>query len=191
MESHSDSNRKRTHGVDPAVNFTSTSSTWTLTLFTILLFLISSAQCLPVDLETPESSKLSLTTQGDMRQQPEQQLVHQGQLYLPSLFQKGREALSSQGSDYPRVSQSQDDLISTEWDTVIDPHLYVLNEWSPSRSRIQQRKRRNAGPSLSIVNPLDVLRQRLLLEIARRRMIKSQNQILANAEILKNIGRRR
>ncbi|XP_046393930.1 pupal cuticle protein 36 [Ischnura elegans] len=46
------------------------------------------------------------------------------------------------------------------------------------------------GPSLSIVNPLDVLRQRLLLEIARRRMRESEDQIQANRELLKSIGKR-
>nr|P82707.1 RecName: Full=Diuretic hormone; Short=DH; AltName: Full=Diuretic peptide; Short=DP [Zootermopsis nevadensis] len=44
-----------------------------------------------------------------------------------------------------------------------------------------------AVPSLSIVNPLDVLRQRLLLEIARRRMRQSQDQIQANREMLQTI----
>ncbi|KAL1450247.1 hypothetical protein WDU94_002685 [Cyamophila willieti] len=48
----------------------------------------------------------------------------------------------------------------------------------------------NKGPSLSIVNPLDVLRQRLMLEIARRRQEKSQNQIDKNREILSNLGKR-
>lgn len=51
--------------------------------------------------------------------------------------------------------------------------------------------KRGEGPQLSIVNPLDVLRQRLLLELARRRMKENQDQIQANAEILKKIGRRR
>jgi hypothetical protein len=51
-------------------------------------------------------------------------------------------------------------------------------------------KRTGGGPSLSIVNPLDVLRQRLLLEIARRRMRQSQDQILANREMLQTIGKR-
>lgn len=48
--------------------------------------------------------------------------------------------------------------------------------------------KRGDGPQLSIVNPLDVLRQRLLLELARRRMKENQDQINANAEILKKIG---
>nr|P82373.1 RecName: Full=Diuretic hormone class 1; AltName: Full=DH(46); AltName: Full=Diuretic hormone class I; AltName: Full=Diuretic peptide; Short=DP [Diploptera punctata] len=43
------------------------------------------------------------------------------------------------------------------------------------------------GPSLSIVNPLDVLRQRLLLEIARRRMRQTQNMIQANRDFLESI----
>lgn len=51
-------------------------------------------------------------------------------------------------------------------------------------------KRTGSGTSLSIVNPLDVLRQRLLLEIARRRMRQSQDQIQANREILQTIGKR-
>lgn len=46
------------------------------------------------------------------------------------------------------------------------------------------------GPSLSIVNPLDVLRQRLLLEIARRRMSQSKEKINANRERLNSIGKR-
>ena len=50
--------------------------------------------------------------------------------------------------------------------------------------------KRGEGPQLSIVNPLDVLRQRLLLELARRRMKENQDQIQANAEILKKIGKR-
>lgn len=50
--------------------------------------------------------------------------------------------------------------------------------------------KRGEGPQLSIVNPLDVLRQRLLLELARRRMKENQDQINENAEILKKIGKR-
>ncbi|XP_055308393.1 uncharacterized protein LOC129572442 isoform X2 [Sitodiplosis mosellana] len=45
-------------------------------------------------------------------------------------------------------------------------------------------------PSLSIVNPLDVLRQRLLLEIARRQMRENSKQVEINRAILKNVGKR-
>lgn len=45
-------------------------------------------------------------------------------------------------------------------------------------------------PSLSIVNPLDVLRQRLLLEIARRQMRENTKQVEINRAILKNVGKR-
>jgi hypothetical protein len=48
----------------------------------------------------------------------------------------------------------------------------------------------DAGPSLSVVNHLDVLRQKLLLEMARRRMQKSQSQIIANTNLLRQIGKR-
>ncbi|KAF4533026.1 hypothetical protein B566_EDAN000718 [Ephemera danica] len=46
------------------------------------------------------------------------------------------------------------------------------------------------GPSLSIVNPLDVLRQRLLLEMVRRRMRQNDDQVLANRERLNSVGKR-
>ncbi|XP_067619940.1 probable basic-leucine zipper transcription factor O [Eurosta solidaginis] len=45
-------------------------------------------------------------------------------------------------------------------------------------------------PSLSIVNPLDVLRQRLLLEIARRQMKENTRQVELNRAIMKNVGKR-
>ncbi|KAH8311451.1 hypothetical protein KR044_006449 [Drosophila immigrans] len=45
-------------------------------------------------------------------------------------------------------------------------------------------------PSLSIVNPLDVLRQRLLLEMARRQMKENSRQVELNRAILKNVGKR-
>ncbi|GBM59155.1 hypothetical protein AVEN_159048-1 [Araneus ventricosus] len=51
-------------------------------------------------------------------------------------------------------------------------------------------KNKRESHSLSIVNPLDVLRQRLMLEMARRRMKENQDQIRENALILKNLGKR-
>ncbi|XP_049798952.1 diuretic hormone 45 [Schistocerca nitens] len=51
-------------------------------------------------------------------------------------------------------------------------------------------KRMGMGPSLSIVNPMDVLRQRLLLEIARRRLRDAEEQIKANKDFLQQIGKR-
>ncbi|XP_076318866.1 uncharacterized protein LOC143229885 [Tachypleus tridentatus] len=50
--------------------------------------------------------------------------------------------------------------------------------------------KRGDRPSLSIVSPLDVLRQRLILEMAQRKMKQSQHQITANAELLENLGKR-
>ncbi|XP_016975710.2 uncharacterized protein LOC108042095 [Drosophila rhopaloa] len=64
--------------------------------------------------------------------------------------------------DYPDVRNTQDDFILAK---------------------------RNK-PSLSIVNPLDVLRQRLLLEIARRQMKENSRQVELNRAILKNVGKR-
>ncbi|KMQ95108.1 diuretic hormone class 1 [Lasius niger] len=44
--------------------------------------------------------------------------------------------------------------------------------------------------SLSIVNNLDVLRQRVLLELARRKAQQDQRQIDANRRVLESIGKR-
>ncbi|XP_017877394.1 diuretic hormone 44 [Ceratina calcarata] len=44
--------------------------------------------------------------------------------------------------------------------------------------------------SLSIVNSLDVLRQRVLLELARRKALQDQQQIDANRRFLETIGKR-
>jgi hypothetical protein len=78
-----------------------------------------------------------------------------------------------------------------EWESAPDPRFYLLTELERESNQAARRvKRTGTGPSLSIVNPLDVLRQRLLLEIARRRMRQSQDQIQANREILQTIGKR-
>ncbi|XP_029172739.1 diuretic hormone 44 [Nylanderia fulva] len=44
--------------------------------------------------------------------------------------------------------------------------------------------------SLSIVNNLDVLRQRVLLELARRKALQDQRQIDENRRVLESIGKR-
>lgn len=50
--------------------------------------------------------------------------------------------------------------------------------------------KRGEGPQLSVLSPLDVLRERFMLEMARRRIKENKEQIQANAEILKNLGKR-
>ncbi|KOB78000.1 Uncharacterized protein OBRU01_03209 [Operophtera brumata] len=46
-------------------------------------------------------------------------------------------------------------------------------------------------PSLSISNPMEVLRQRLLLEVARKQMREAnQRQAMANRVFLQNVGKR-
>lgn len=44
--------------------------------------------------------------------------------------------------------------------------------------------------SLSIVNNLDVLRQRVLLELARRKALQDQRQVDENRRFLESIGKR-
>uniref|UniRef100_A0A1B6MU21 Corticotropin-releasing factor domain-containing protein n=2 Tax=Graphocephala atropunctata TaxID=36148 RepID=A0A1B6MU21_9HEMI len=81
-----------------------------------------------------------------------------------------------------------------DWFDVTDPRLYLLteneNDEAQGSARRLKRTGLGGGPSLSIVNPLDVLRQRLLLEIARRRMRQSEEKIQANRDFLKSIGKR-
>ncbi|ENN72909.1 hypothetical protein YQE_10478, partial [Dendroctonus ponderosae] len=55
------------------------------------------------------------------------------------------------------------------------------------RTKRQSRIGRNAGGSLSIVNSLDVLRNRLLLEIARKKAKEGANR---NRQLLMNFGKR-
>lgn len=50
---------------------------------------------------------------------------------------------------------------------------------------------RPQGPSLSVANPIEVLRSRLLLEIARRRMKEQDaSRVSKNRQYLQQIGKR-
>ncbi|GFT12989.1 CRF domain-containing protein, partial [Nephila pilipes] len=66
----------------------------------------------------------------------------------------------------------------------------LLRQDAASLDDEDMAKNKRESHSLSIVNPLDVLRQRLMLEMARRRMKENQDQIRENALILKNLGKR-
>ncbi|XP_012265519.1 diuretic hormone 44 [Athalia rosae] len=61
-------------------------------------------------------------------------------------------------------------------------------ESDPGRSVGGSRMKRLG--SLSIVNPMDVLRERVLLELARRKMRQNQRQVDANRRLLQTIGKR-
>ncbi|XP_066262069.1 diuretic hormone 45 isoform X1 [Euwallacea similis] len=95
---------------------------------------------------------------------------------------------------------------SNEWRGVTDPRFYVLTEMESDDIENQEptledsndpefglrRKRQSsrineAGGSLSIVNSLDVLRNRLLLEIARKKAKEGANR---NRQLLLNFGKR-
>ena len=60
------------------------------------------------------------------------------------------------------------------------------------QSRLKQSSltKRGEGPQLSVVSPLDVLRQQLIYELARRRIKENREQIKVNEHILKTIGKR-
>ncbi|CAG2165585.1 unnamed protein product [Oppiella nova] len=80
-------------------------------------------------------------------------------------------------------------IIDSDLDGSDEDTQQKTDEWM-QRTSSSILTKRGEGPQLSIVNPLDVLRQRLLLELARRKMKENQDQIQANAEILKKIGKR-
>ncbi|XP_012547709.1 diuretic hormone 41 isoform X1 [Bombyx mori] len=78
------------------------------------------------------------------------------------------------------------------------PWLYLLAdvshdpqrmaEFSQSSGRARPKRKM---PSLSINNPMEVLRQRLLLEVARKQMREAnQRQAVANRLFLQNVGKR-
>lgn len=63
----------------------------------------------------------------------------------------------------------------------------MLNSENDLRSDVIRTKRIG---SLSIVNNLDVLRQRVLLELARRKALQNQRQVDENRRFLESIGKR-
>ncbi|RVE50569.1 hypothetical protein evm_004796, partial [Chilo suppressalis] len=76
------------------------------------------------------------------------------------------------------------------------PWLYLLAEMPRESQRLADfrdghvRSKRKM-PSLSINNPMEVLRQRLLLEVARKQMREAnQRQAVANRLFLQNVGKR-
>lgn len=52
------------------------------------------------------------------------------------------------------------------------------------------KMKRGEGPQLSVVSPLDVLRQQLIYELARKRIKESRDQIQVNEQLLKSLGKR-
>ncbi|XP_023937728.1 diuretic hormone 45 isoform X1 [Bicyclus anynana] len=76
------------------------------------------------------------------------------------------------------------------------PWLYLLTEVPRDSQRYGEihegrARPKRKMPSLSINNPMEVLRQRLLLEVARKQMREaSQRQAVANRVFLQNVGKR-
>ncbi|XP_026323284.1 diuretic hormone 45 isoform X2 [Hyposmocoma kahamanoa] len=67
------------------------------------------------------------------------------------------------------------------------PRYETLSELREEHTRPKRKM-----PSLSINNPMEVLRQRLMLEVARKQMREAnQRQALRNRDFLKSVGKRR
>jgi len=64
----------------------------------------------------------------------------------------------------------------------------MLNSENDLGSDMMRTKKRIG--SLSIVNNMDVLRQRVLLELARRKALQDQRQVDENRRFLESIGKR-
>ncbi|XP_047038389.1 diuretic hormone 45 isoform X1 [Helicoverpa zea] len=76
------------------------------------------------------------------------------------------------------------------------PWLYLLADVPRDSQRLSdlhegRARPKRKMPSLSINNPMEVLRQRLLLEVARKQMREAnQRQAVANRLFLQNVGKR-
>ncbi|CAH0722622.1 unnamed protein product, partial [Brenthis ino] len=76
------------------------------------------------------------------------------------------------------------------------PWLYLLAEVPRDSQNLADLREgrprpKRKMPSLSINNPMEVLRQRLLLEVARKQMREAnQRQAVANRVFLQNVGKR-
>jgi len=68
----------------------------------------------------------------------------------------------------------------------------MLNSENDLGSDMMRAKKRigSLRGSLSIVNNMDVLRQRVLLELARRKALQDQRQVDENRRFLESIGKR-
>lgn len=101
----------------------------------------------------------------------------------------------------PRVFQFVElTLIESLWIFLNQYHIIIYFEYVTFvEQREMYESSKDPGPtilrtkrigSLSIVNNLDVLRERILLELARRKALQDQRQIDANRRILDSIGKR-
>nr|ADJ58572.1 seminal fluid protein HACP034 [Heliconius melpomene] len=76
------------------------------------------------------------------------------------------------------------------------PRLYLLAEVPRDSQNLAELREgrprpKRKMPPLSINNPMEVLRQRLLLEVARKQMREAnQRQAVANRVFLQNVGKR-
>ncbi|XP_035220739.1 uncharacterized protein LOC118193719, partial [Stegodyphus dumicola] len=104
-----------------------------------------------------------------------------------------RSHLKDAADSFPKIrldvfrSESQEDRSQQE-----DNDSSAFNEVSLvdiPMSHMSLVKRRN-GPTLSVTSPLEVLRQRQMLDLAQRRIHQNQQQIIANAQLLESIGKR-
>ena len=64
------------------------------------------------------------------------------------------------------------------------------NKDKESNLKLSEKIKRGEGPQLSVVSPLEVLRQQLVYELARRRIKENREKIQINEQLLKTIGKR-
>ncbi|XP_077294303.1 corticotropin-releasing diuretic hormone 44 [Arctopsyche grandis] len=94
----------------------------------------------------------------------------------------------SYGLMYPRlVPQYRPSL---NWAVMPDPRLYMLNELANMQDLDYPMKSKRRQPSLSIGNPIDVLREKLALDFARKQLKENKIQAEKNRAFLKNVGKR-
>ncbi|XP_050422156.1 uncharacterized protein LOC126834345 [Adelges cooleyi] len=73
---------------------------------------------------------------------------------------------------------------------ILDTNLLDLPTFDKRNGGSMQGESPRSRPSLSIVNSLDVLRQKLMYEVARRHVDENNKVLTQNNQILRNLGKR-
>uniref|UniRef100_A0ABD2W4U0 Corticotropin-releasing factor domain-containing protein n=1 Tax=Trichogramma kaykai TaxID=54128 RepID=A0ABD2W4U0_9HYME len=94
--------------------------------------------------------------------------------------------------DFVAEGKSMEDMLEylNEHDAGTTSNEADSNVSSSSSSSSSSNGRDKRMGSLSIVNSVDVLRQRVLLELARRKAMEDQRQISENRRLLDSVGKR-
>lgn len=144
----------------------------------------------------PEEELLTVKGEGDQNNPKEGQTKPNGDAFAKNTPDNGRSETGPAGGNSKDKSSSNNNNNNPFGSAIINEDLFknyqnleqVMEILMHSENTL---KKRGEGPQLSIDSALTVLRERLLLELARRKAKATEKQIQINTEILKKLGRRR